>query len=228
MGTHLFSNRCFMQPNTPPPSGSDIAGSAIFKKFAEKAEGYIKQPTRMKQLLTDAYQKAHEKNDIGTFANEAWEAVQTLFRLIRASMSGEYTGIPGTTVVAAVAVLIYFMSPIDLIPDFIPVLGLLDDAALVVWFSGTLKGEMEKFHEWEATRPTLVESKEAEAPAARPNAATRHGHSDAAVPAAESAKNAGTTNSAAPAEPHGDVAAMTTDSSRMPNDGAADTGGNVR
>lgn len=248
-----------------PPTGDDIAGSTIFKKFLGKAEGYIKQPTRLKELLTDAYKKASEKNEVGTLAQEAWETLQTLFRLIKAAVSGEYTGVPTATVMAAVAVLIYFLSPIDLIPDFIPVLGLLDDVALVAWFSTTLKTELDKFHEWEQTRPQLAEP----APAAKSeatteetaqpthySAATRHGHAaaeaalkdistptateakpsapDAAEaasgsnelqPSNESAKNAGTESST---EVKPDVAATTTDSSREPNTGTVDTGGNVR
>ena len=133
------------QNQQTPPNGNDVAGSAIFKKFISVAEGYIKQPTRLKSLLTDAYKKASEKNDVGTLAHEAWDTLQTMFRLIKASVSGEYTGVPTSTVAAAVAVLIYFISPIDLIPDFIPVLGLLDDVALVAWFSTTLKHEMDRF-----------------------------------------------------------------------------------
>jgi uncharacterized membrane protein YkvA (DUF1232 family) len=242
------------QNQQTPPIGNDVAGSTIFKKFLGKAEGYIKQPTRMKDLLTDAYKKASEKNDVGTLAHEAWDTLQTLFRLIKASMSGEYTGVPSTTVAAAVAVLIYFLSPIDLIPDFIPVLGLLDDVALVAWFSTTLKEELDKFHEWELTRPSLVATPAAPAtapaepaqstPPTHVNAAARHGHtteapatpstpiaaeaattSDTLQPSAESAKNAGTEHTSA-TQP--DVAATTTDSSREPNTGTIDTGGNVR
>jgi len=249
-----------------PPTGDDVAGSTIFKKFLGKAEGYIKQPTRLKELLTDAYKKASEKNEVGTLAQEAWETLQTLFRLIKAAVSGEYTGVPTATVMAAVAVLIYFLSPIDLIPDFIPVLGLLDDVALVAWFSTTLKTELDKFHEWEQTRPQLAEA----APAAKSeataeetaqpthySAAARHGHaaaaeaalkdistpaaagakpsapiaaeaaseSDELKPSNESAKNAGTEPST---EVKPDVAATTTDSSREPNTGTVNTGGNVR
>ncbi|GAB3575568.1 hypothetical protein GCM10027345_11010 [Hymenobacter daeguensis] len=214
-----------MAQNTQtPPSGNDVAGSAIFKKFLSTAEGYIKQPTRLKKLLTDAYQKASEKNEVGTLAHEAWETLQTMFRLIKASISGEYTGVPGTTVAAAVAVLVYFLSPIDLIPDFIPVLGLLDDVALVAWFSTTLKHEMDRFHEWELTRPaevktsaTDVTAPKAETPKAQPS----HSNDPAAATpqvAPESAKHAGTDS----------VAANTTDSSREPSTTAADTGGNVR
>jgi uncharacterized membrane protein YkvA (DUF1232 family) len=248
-----------------PPTGDDVAGSTIFKKFLEKAKGYIEQPTRLKQLLTDAYKKASEKNEVGTLAHEAWETLQTLFRLIKAAMSGEYTGVPTATVMAAVAVLIYFLSPIDIIPDFIPVLGLLDDVALVAWFSTTLKTELDKFHEWEQTRPQLAEAAPATEPeaaaeeptaAAHYNAAARHGHaaaeaalqnvvasatadakpsasvaaeagsgSDELQPSSESAKHAGT-ESASEVKP--DVAAITTDSSREPNAGTVDTGGNVR
>ncbi|MVN76358.1 DUF1232 domain-containing protein [Hymenobacter sp. HMF4947] len=147
--------------NSPPPSGNDIAGSAIFKKFLAAAEGYIKQPTRLKKLLVDAFNKAREKKELGALAHEAWETLQSLFRLIKMSASGEYTGVPGTTVAAAVAVLIYFLSPIDLIPDFIPVIGLLDDMALVAWFSTSIKHELDKFHEWEeAKAATLVSDEE--------------------------------------------------------------------
>ncbi len=206
--------------NQPPPTGTDVAGSALFKKFLNTAEGYIRQPTRMKKLLTDAYEKATEKNDVGTLAHEAWETLQTMFRLIKASMSGEYTGVPGTTVAAAVAVLVYFLSPIDLIPDFIPVLGLLDDVALVAWFSTTLKGEMDKFHEWELTRPAVIATAPAASTASAPTAPApaaypSHSNDPAAPdmhPAGESAKHAGTA----------------TDSSREPNTGAVDTGGNIR
>ena len=212
------------QNQQTPPTSNDVAGSAIFKKFLQTAEGYIRQPTRLKKLLTDAYKKASDKNEVGTLAHEAWETLQIMFRLIKASMSGEYTGVPGTTVAAAVAVLVYFLSPIDLIPDFIPVLGLLDDVALVAWFSTTLKGEMDRFHEWELTRPAVATTEEVavattgsattkiEAPAHlsksnEPAAATAQAGS-------ESAKHAGTTN--------------TTDSSREGSTTAADTGGNVR
>jgi uncharacterized membrane protein YkvA (DUF1232 family) len=141
---------------TPPPNGKDIAASVIFKKFLAAAEGYVKQPTRLKKLLVDAFNKAREKKDVGTLAHEAWDTLQSLFRLIKLSASGEYTGVPSTTVVAAVAVLIYFLSPIDLIPDFIPVVGLLDDMALVAWFSTSIKHELDKFHEWEATKNATI------------------------------------------------------------------------
>ena len=165
--------------------------------------------------------------------------LQSLFRMIKSAAAGDYTGIPTSTVVGAVAVTIYFLSPIDLIPDFIPVLGLLDDVALVAWFSTTIKDEMDKFAEWEKTRPTLVEDTDTKSS----NSSGKHTNSSDATtgqmgnmgseankpPVAPQA--AGTSSATAT---QADVAAHTTDSSREPNLSTQDRpaggnlGGNVR
>ena len=243
------------QNQQTPPSGNEVAGSVLFKKFISSAEGYIRQPTRLKSLLTDAYKKASEKNDVGTLAHEAWETLQTMFRLIRASVSGEYKGVPTSTIAAAVAVLIYFISPIDLIPDFIPVLGLLDDVALVAWFSTTLKHEMDRFQEWELTRPTEVATagayaasdKEATAPAASAAATATATASNQTKHAADALDEQAAMSPAAAKPSHSNDPAATTPqpaeesakhagtdnvvataSSREPGTTATDTDGNVR
>ncbi|TDN36613.1 hypothetical protein A8B98_07930 [Hymenobacter sp. UV11] len=235
---------------TSKTSGPDIAASALFKKFLASAESYIKQPTRLKTLLMDAFNKAREKKEIGTLAHEAWETLQSLFRLIKLSASGEYTGVPSTTVVAAVAVLIYFLSPIDLIPDFIPVVGLLDDMALVAWFSTSIKHELDKFHEWETTKATTVVSDE-ELWQTRSASTTNQSAKSAgttALPLAsnspdQSATDAGlgspTSSTTRPVHEagadmghdtsyRGSAPANTTEGSRHPNNGQTATGGNVR
>jgi uncharacterized membrane protein YkvA (DUF1232 family) len=178
--------------NTTPPAGDNIAASAIFKKFLASAESYIKQPTRLKKLLLDAFNKAREKKEIGTLAHEAWETLQSLFRLIKLSAAGEYTGVPTTTVVAAVAVLIYFLSPIDLIPDFIPVVGLLDDMALVAWFSTSIKHELDKFHEWEATKASTMVADDELYQTRGPKASSYTSSGEQWPRSQASAKNAGT------------------------------------
>jgi len=180
------------------PSGTDIAGSVLFKKFLAAAESYIKQPSRLKTLLVDAFNKAREKKELGTLAHEAWETLQSLFRLIKLSASGEYTGVPTSTVVAAVAVLIYFLSPIDLIPDFIPVVGLLDDMALVAWFSTSIKHELDKFHEWELTKAATVVSDDelfaTRGAAPTPGAPATAGPRSLSATTNQSFKSAGTTD----------------------------------
>ena len=129
--------------------GRKISESSIFKNFMHKAEEYLKRPSRLKDLINDAFKKASDKKDIGTIAHDVWESIQTLSRMIKAAATGEYTGIPTSTVVGGIAVLLYFISPIDFVPDFIPVIGLLDDVALLAWFMTSIKVEMDKFLDWE-------------------------------------------------------------------------------
>jgi len=227
---------------TKAPQGEHVASSPFFKKFLGKAEEYLNKPLRVKQLLNDAYQKAREKNELGSLAHEAWDTVQTLIRLVRSASSGEYTGLPATTVAAAVAVLIYFMSPIDVIPDFIPVIGLLDDVALVAWFTSTLKEQLDKFAEWEKTRPVVVEdhaitadfspaTSSATARVQTPAQTAPAPANEPAQEAPESAKKAGTSNlGGTTTDQHAqpDVVPSTTGGSRQPNTAGPDTGGNIR
>lgn len=135
------------------PDGKHVSQSTFFQRFMKKAETYLKHPKEVTKLLNDAFKKASAQKDLGTLAAEAWESLQLLSRMIKAAVSGEYNGIPNSTVVAGVAVFIYFLSPIDLIPDMIPIIGLLDDAALLAWFMSSIKTELDKFKAWEATRP---------------------------------------------------------------------------
>lgn len=47
-----------------------------------------------------------------------------------------------------VAALIYFVSPFDLIPDYISVVGYVDDAAVVAFVISKISGDVEKYRLW--------------------------------------------------------------------------------
>jgi uncharacterized membrane protein YkvA (DUF1232 family) len=70
-------------------------------------------------------------------------------RLSRAYASGEYKAIPWKAVMTILAAIIYFLNPIDLIPDFIPGLGLTDDFSVLLWVYNSVSTEVVKFLEWE-------------------------------------------------------------------------------
>jgi uncharacterized membrane protein YkvA (DUF1232 family) len=73
----------------------------------------------------------------------------TLVRLVRNYITGDYRQIQTSTIISGLAVLLYVLSPIDLVPDFVPVLGFLDDLSLVSWFMGKFQVEIANYREWE-------------------------------------------------------------------------------
>ncbi|QCR23808.1 hypothetical protein C1N53_16600 [Pontibacter sp. SGAir0037] len=157
-----------MENQNQRPDGKRVAQSPFFERFLKKAETYLKHPKKITQLLNDAFQKASAKKSVGDLAAEVWESLLLLSRMIKAAVSGEYQGIPNATIIGGIAVFIYFLSPIDLIPDFIPVIGLLDDASLLAWFMASIKTELDKFKDWEASRPAPSASEPVTEPATPP------------------------------------------------------------
>ena len=88
----------------------------------------------------------------GTKTKNALEIAETIENVggdINAYTSKEYTYVPWKTICLIVAGLIYFIYPVDLIPDFIPVSGLIDDIALIAWIYESIQDDIDNFLEWE-------------------------------------------------------------------------------
>ena len=73
-------------------------------------------------------------------------------RLARAWVSGDYPETPWKTIVLVIAAIIYFVNPLDLIPDVLLAFGYLDDATVIAWVLRSIKRDMDRFLDWEKTR----------------------------------------------------------------------------
>ena len=79
----------------------------------------------------------------------AKEKLSVFSRLASAYASGKYREIPWKTVVIVLAAIIYFLNPLDLVPDFIPLMGLTDDFGVLMWVYSSISTEVDKFLAWE-------------------------------------------------------------------------------
>lgn len=84
----------------------------------------------------------------GSGFSEFWHEVATLGRLARAVVKGEYD-LETPQMLALFGGLAYVVSPIDAVPDPIPVAGFVDDAGVIAIALSALTYEVIQFREWE-------------------------------------------------------------------------------
>lgn len=74
--------------------------------------------------------------------------VRLLQALCVAWWRGEYRAISPRALVSIVAGLLYFVSPLDAIPDWLLGVGFLDDIAVLAWVMKTVDDELAAFRAW--------------------------------------------------------------------------------
>ncbi len=117
-------------------------------KIFRRARKLIKNPEELIELLTQALGKAYAKRGV---LYKIYGDFMLLFRLVRAWVQGEYRQVPRTTILWAVVAILYFLSPIDAIPDLLPG-GFIDDIAMIAFILKRIKGDLDQFSGWEKIR----------------------------------------------------------------------------
>jgi len=82
------------------------------------------------------------------------------FSIIKDYVHGVYKEIPWSAIAGIVGTLLYVFIPTDVIPDGIPLLGLTDDASVVLFCLKSLDEELQKYRQWKQKEITVEEPKE--------------------------------------------------------------------
>ena len=119
-----------------------------FEQATITAESYGGDEEKLRCLVEKATRKSEKCYE---FLVAPWESLQIFLRLLRAHLAGKFRA-PADSIVMVIAAVIYFVSPFDLIPDSIPVLGLIDDAAVVTYVAKANLTLLSTFRTWEILR----------------------------------------------------------------------------
>lgn len=82
---------------------------------------------------------------------------QALARVAREVIAGRYRALPKRSLVAIVAALLYFLDPLDMIPDFLPLFGFADDAAVLFWVASRVRKDLDAFLRWEVGQGPVID-----------------------------------------------------------------------
>lgn len=119
----------------------------------EEAKETLKDKNKMEALLQKAEAKLKEVPRVGNIL----AYFPTFVSLVRSYVAKEYTDISMSSIVAVVSAVIYVCSPIDLIPDIIPVFGYLDDAAVLAICFALVKTDIDAYKKWRDENGKVIE-----------------------------------------------------------------------
>ncbi|HQV78808.1 MAG TPA: YkvA family protein [Chitinophagales bacterium] len=118
----------------------------ILDDLYRRAERTITSDSKLSDLLDIVFLKIGEATE--SFY-KTQDSIIALTRMLKAWLHGDYKNISIQSLIAVVAALLYFVNPFDLIPDFIPIIGQLDDILILSYLVKSLNKEIERFMAWE-------------------------------------------------------------------------------
>ncbi len=120
----------------------------FFNRALRQAATLSGKPARILKLVVQLTAKSREVNWSGIKGAEISSKFYLIGRLLKAQAKGKYQ-LPLRVIIILLAAIIYFINPIDLIPDFIPGIGLTDDLAVLTWVYRVAADELDRFNNWE-------------------------------------------------------------------------------
>lgn len=127
------------------------SGKAL-EQYQSEAIKYMENPTLLSRMLDRAQQYlgetiARRVSGIAALVRD----VPLMIRLVRAWLCGSYRNMSYKNMLIIIAGLLYFLSPIDLVPDFLGIFGFLDDVAILGFVLSRMQTEIAQFRQWERT-----------------------------------------------------------------------------
>ena len=116
------------------------------KRFAKRGARLAADKKALAAVLAEL--RARRDGNAGPLA-KLGDDLKTLLRLLDATVSGRYPALPQGVMTAVGAALLYWLMPLDLIPDPILALGFIDDAAILGWVLKRLSDDLVAFRSWE-------------------------------------------------------------------------------
>lgn len=120
----------------------------LYRRFKEgrwmhQAQDYVSDRDKMHDLL-DILPRLFRHSALAPMLKD----LMLLYYYIKDISGGRYRDYNGKMLLLIVALLLYVVSPLDIVPDWIPGAGFLDDAALIGYVVHLADRELERYYRW--------------------------------------------------------------------------------
>jgi len=118
----------------------------ILDSSTTQAEGILGNTAQVDDILNQAQARLA---DLPAAAGEALSNVPLMANMIKGYVTGEYKVVSPKVVASMLGALLYLVKGKDIIPDSIPILGLVDDVAVVALALKLNEQELADFKAWQ-------------------------------------------------------------------------------
>lgn len=118
------------------------AGFESSRRKAANLAGDIKKTTEIINRALIKYEKQKGKID------KVRDEMDLLIKMVGAWARGEYRRVPLKTIITGLAALLYFLNPVDMIPDFLLGLGFVDDVTVISFVFNSIRKDIGEFSQW--------------------------------------------------------------------------------
>lgn len=115
--------------------------------YQQKAEHIMGEEGGLKKLQQEVLVKLSQVSHHPK-VKEALEPILVFKRMIQAHKNGVFK-ISSKSLLLIIVGLVYFVSPLDIIPDIMPVIGFADDLSVLLAVYNAIKQDVEAFLAWE-------------------------------------------------------------------------------
>ena len=129
-------------------NGAKLSDTWLYQLMIKAAYRILNKPLVIFRLLKKVVARLQSYESLPAFAQDLKDKVELLVRMLKAYTNKEYTKISTKNAALSIAALLYFVAPLDFIPDILAI-GLLDDLAVLAWVYHNFNAEIEAFLDWE-------------------------------------------------------------------------------
>ena len=107
------------------------------------------------EYLIHEEEKLQEKLKDSSHLERFAKDLMLFMSLIKDYYKGNYRDIPYKTISAGVVGLLYTLNPVDIIPDFIPFIGHIDDALVLTFCLKLIEKDLQKYQTWKQSQSAV-------------------------------------------------------------------------